>query len=114
MRYLCNRSTGLCVLKILDLWPWWLNNSFLHDPDAVVVLPVFMVTVTARTHSSAGLPYSFFQLVPSFTYAMLSMWQSIPKTVFPGGALIGCSAGFINVPKIKGSHTAMKTGDDTF
>ena len=37
-------------------------------------------------------------------------WQSVPKLVFPGGALIGCSAGFLNVPRIKGSHTAMKTG----
>jgi len=37
-------------------------------------------------------------------------WQSIPKLSFPGGALIGCTAGFMNVPKIKGSHTAMKTG----
>ncbi|MDH2130551.1 electron transfer flavoprotein-ubiquinone oxidoreductase [Sphingobium yanoikuyae] len=37
-------------------------------------------------------------------------WQSIPKLVFPGGALIGCSAGFVNVPRIKGSHTAMKSG----
>ena len=37
-------------------------------------------------------------------------YQSIPKLVFPGGALIGCSAGFMNVPKIKGSHTAMKSG----
>ncbi|RDD60809.1 electron transfer flavoprotein-ubiquinone oxidoreductase [Ferruginivarius sediminum] len=36
--------------------------------------------------------------------------QSIPKLVFPGGMLIGCSAGFLNVPKIKGSHNAMKTG----
>jgi electron-transferring-flavoprotein dehydrogenase len=36
--------------------------------------------------------------------------QSIPKLVFPGGALIGCSAGFVNVPRIKGSHNAMKTG----
>ncbi len=36
--------------------------------------------------------------------------QSIPQLAFPGGALIGCSAGFLNVPKIKGSHTAMKTG----
>jgi electron-transferring-flavoprotein dehydrogenase len=36
--------------------------------------------------------------------------QSIPKLIFPGGALIGCSAGFLNVPKIKGSHNAMKTG----
>lgn len=36
--------------------------------------------------------------------------QSIPKLAFPGGALIGCSAGFVNVPRIKGSHTAMKSG----
>ena len=37
-------------------------------------------------------------------------FQSIPRLVFPGGALIGDSAGFLNVAKIKGSHTAMKTG----
>jgi electron-transferring-flavoprotein dehydrogenase len=37
-------------------------------------------------------------------------FQSIPKLVFPGGALIGCAAGFVNVPKIKGTHTAMKSG----
>jgi electron-transferring-flavoprotein dehydrogenase len=36
--------------------------------------------------------------------------QSIPKLTFPGGALIGCSAGFVNLPRIKGSHNAMKTG----
>jgi len=36
--------------------------------------------------------------------------QSVPKLVFPGGALIGCGAGFMNVPRIKGSHNAIKTG----
>src|ERR1700722_13053851 len=36
--------------------------------------------------------------------------QSIPKLTFPGGALIGCTAGFLNVPRIKGSHNAMKSG----
>ncbi|MCW2388306.1 electron-transferring-flavoprotein dehydrogenase [Sphingobium sp. B11D3B] len=36
-------------------------------------------------------------------------WQSIPKLVMPGAALIGCSAGFVNVPRIKGTHTAMKS-----
>ncbi|MBN8552839.1 MAG: electron transfer flavoprotein-ubiquinone oxidoreductase [Caulobacterales bacterium] len=36
--------------------------------------------------------------------------QSIPKLAFPGGALVGDSAGFVNVPRIKGSHNAMKTG----
>jgi electron-transferring-flavoprotein dehydrogenase len=37
-------------------------------------------------------------------------FQSIPRLAFPGGALIGCAAGFMNVPKIKGTHTAMKSG----
>ena len=37
-------------------------------------------------------------------------WQSVPKLSFPGGALIGCSAGFMNVPRIKGSHNAVLSG----
>jgi electron-transferring-flavoprotein dehydrogenase len=37
-------------------------------------------------------------------------WQSLPKLTFPGGALIGDAAGFLNVPKIKGIHTAMQSG----
>jgi electron-transferring-flavoprotein dehydrogenase len=36
--------------------------------------------------------------------------QSLPDLIFPGGALIGCSAGMVNVPRIKGSHNAMKSG----
>ncbi len=37
-------------------------------------------------------------------------WQSIPKLSFPGGALVGCCAGFINLPRIKGSHNAILSG----
>ena len=37
-------------------------------------------------------------------------WQSIPELVIPGGALIGCAAGFMNVPRIKGSHNAILSG----
>ncbi|MEC8727684.1 MAG: electron transfer flavoprotein-ubiquinone oxidoreductase [Candidatus Puniceispirillales bacterium] len=37
-------------------------------------------------------------------------FQSIPKLTFPGGCLVGCTAGFLNVPKIKGTHTSMKSG----
>ncbi|RWR10034.1 electron transfer flavoprotein-ubiquinone oxidoreductase [Paenirhodobacter populi] len=37
-------------------------------------------------------------------------WQSIPKLTFPGGALLGCSAGLVNVPRIKGNHNAMLSG----
>src|SRR5689334_12758069 len=37
-------------------------------------------------------------------------WQSVPKLTFPGGALVGCAAGFMNVPRIKGTHNAMLSG----
>ena len=37
-------------------------------------------------------------------------WQSLPELVFPGGALLGCSAGMVNVPRIKGSHNAILSG----
>ena len=37
-------------------------------------------------------------------------WQSVPKLSFPGGVLIGCAAGFVNVPRIKGSHNAVLSG----
>jgi electron-transferring-flavoprotein dehydrogenase len=37
-------------------------------------------------------------------------WQSVPKLSFPGGALVGCAAGFVNVPRIKGSHNAILSG----
>ena len=37
-------------------------------------------------------------------------WQSVPKLVFPGGALVGCAAGFMNLPRIKGSHNAILSG----
>ena len=37
-------------------------------------------------------------------------WQSVPKLAFPGGALVGCGAGFMNVPRIKGSHNAVLSG----
>lgn len=37
-------------------------------------------------------------------------WQSIPRTVFPGGCLLGCAAGFVNLPRIKGSHNAVHSG----
>ncbi|KQT54226.1 electron transfer flavoprotein-ubiquinone oxidoreductase [Aureimonas sp. Leaf454] len=37
-------------------------------------------------------------------------WQSVPRLAFPGGVLVGCSAGFVNVPRIKGVHNAMASG----
>jgi electron-transferring-flavoprotein dehydrogenase len=37
-------------------------------------------------------------------------WQSVPKLAFPGGALVGCAAGFVNVARIKGSHNAVISG----
>ena len=48
--------------------------------------------------------------VINFDLVCTALLQSIPKIAFPGGALIGCSPGFLNVPKVKGTHNAMKTG----
>ncbi|CAH1758187.1 1816_t:CDS:2 [Entrophospora sp. SA101] len=57
-------------------------------------------------------PYKEFQRYKLHPYIrkFLEGGKSIPKLVFPGGALIGCTAGFMNVPKVKGTHTAMKSG----
>lgn len=54
--------------------------------------------------------FLFYALLILALVIMLVKFQSIPYPVFPGGAIIGCSAGFLNVPKIKGTHTAMKSG----
>ncbi len=72
--------------------PYQLFQQFKHHPD---ILPLLTqgrcLKYGARALNEGGL-------------------QSIPKLTFPGGALIGCGAGFLNVGKIKGSHNAMKSG----
>ena len=74
------------------LYPYMEFQRFKHHP---LIAPVLeggrRVAYGARAITEGGL-------------------QSVPKLPFPGGALIGCSAGFVNVPRIKGSHNAMKTG----
>lgn len=63
-----------------------------------------------KTHPSIR---KFFENGKRISYGARALneggFQSIPELIFPGGAFIGCSAGFMNVPKIKGSHTAMKS-----
>src|ERR1700756_4004639 len=64
-----------------------------------------------KTHPAI---HSFFECGTRVAYGARALneggFQSIPRLDFPGGALVGCAAGFVNVPKIKGSHTAMKSG----
>ncbi|KAJ0035391.1 hypothetical protein Pint_25828 [Pistacia integerrima] len=60
----------------------------------------------ARTLNEGGFQHTCY----TYKNMILVKFQSIPYPVFPGGAIIGCSAGFLNVPKIKGTHTAMKSG----
>ncbi len=88
-------SIGLVVHLNYDnphLYPYMEFQRFKHHP---LIEPVLRggrrVAYGARAITEGGL-------------------QSVPKLTFPGGALIGCSAGFVNVPRIKGSHNAMKTG----
>lgn len=64
-----------------------------------------------KTHPSIR---SFFEGGKRLSYGARALneggWQSLPQLTFPGGALIGCSAGFLNVARLKGTHTAMKSG----
>src|SRR5690606_14128478 len=108
-------------------WPldrWTYGGSFLYHIETNRVAVGFVVGLDySNPHLS---PFEEFQrfkthpaIRPTFeggrrvAYGARALneggFQSIPKLVFPGGALIGCAAGFLNVPKIKGTHTAMKS-----
>ena len=74
------------------LFPYMEFQRFKHHPEIAKVLEGGRrISYGARALNEGG-------------------WQSVPKLTFPGGALVGCEAGFLNVPKIKGTHTAMKSG----
>ena len=74
------------------LFPYMEFQRFKHHPDIAAVLKGGKrVAYGARALAEGG-------------------WQSIPKLTFPGGALLGCAAGFLNVPRIKGTHNAMISG----
>jgi len=108
---------------------WPLDNatgggSFIYHYGDNLVAVGFVVHLNyANPHLS---PYDEFQrfklhpaIRPTFDRGKRIMYgarainegglQSVPKLTFPGGALVGCSAGFVNLPRIKGSHNAMKT-----
>ncbi|WP_048437898.1 electron transfer flavoprotein-ubiquinone oxidoreductase [Caenimonas sp. SL110] len=65
---------------------WYLEGDEAHG-----IKPAKRVSYGARAITAGGL-------------------SSLPKTIFPGGALVGCDAGYLNVSRIKGSHAAIKTG----
>jgi electron-transferring-flavoprotein dehydrogenase len=74
------------------LYPYMEFQRFKHHPEIAEVLAGGKrVAYGARAITEGG-------------------WQSLPKLVFPGGVLLGCSAGMINVPRIKGNHNAMLSG----
>lgn len=75
-----------------NLFPYMEFQRWKHHPDIARVLEGGKrVSYGARVVTKGG-------------------YQSIPKTVFPGGALLGCSAGLVNLPRIKGNHNAMLSG----
>jgi electron-transferring-flavoprotein dehydrogenase len=101
------------------------GGSFLYHFDENLVSVGFVVHLNYRNPTLS--PFDEFQrfkthpmIAPVFSggkrlaYGARAIteggWQSVPKLVFPGGALIGCAAGFVNVPRIKGSHNAILSG----
>jgi|TARA_R110002095_G_scaffold95274_1_gene83243 electron-transferring-flavoprotein dehydrogenase len=109
-------------------WPLKANTgggSFLYHFDDNLVSVGFVVHLNYKNpHLSPFEEFQRFKTHPSIretfeggkriSYGARAIteggFQSVPKLTFPGGALIGCSAGFVNVPRIKGSHNAMATG----
>ena len=101
------------------------GGSFIYHFDDDLVAVGFVVHLNyANPHLS---PYEEFQrfkphpaIRPTFEGGKRLVYgarainegglQSVPRLTFPGGALIGCAAGFLNLPRIKGTHNAMKTG----
>ena len=74
------------------LYPYMEFQRFKHHPDIAAVLEGGKrIAYGARAITEGG-------------------WQAMPKLTFPGGALLGCSAGMVNVPRIKGNHNAMLSG----
>ena len=74
------------------LFPYMEFQRFKHHPEIAQVLKGGKrVAYGARAITEGG-------------------WQSLPKLAFPGGVLLGCSAGMVNVPRIKGNHNAMLSG----
>lgn len=64
----------------------------------------------SKTHTQACFSVPCTLSYERHTGVHVLILQSIPELAFPGGALIGCSPGFMNVPKVKGTHNAMKSG----
>ena len=109
---------------------WPLDNrtgggSFLYHYGANLVSVGFVVHLNyANPHLSPYAEFQRFKTHPAIrgtfeggkriAYGARALseggWQSIPKLAFPGGVLVGCAAGFMNVPRIKGSHNAMLSG----
>ncbi len=109
---------------------WPLDNatgggSFLYHYGANLVSVGFVVHLNYQNPYLS--PYEEFQrykthsrIAPTFeggkriAYGARAIteggWQSIPELIFPGGALLGCAAGLVNVPRIKGSHNAVLSG----
>jgi electron-transferring-flavoprotein dehydrogenase len=109
---------------------WPLDNrtgggSFLYHYGSNLVSVGFVVHLNyANPHLSPYAEFQRFKTHPAISgtfeggkriaYGARALseggWQSIPKLAFPGGVLVGCAAGFMNVPRIKGSHNAMLSG----
>ena len=79
-----------------------------HSTRVDIRLEHFHQTLLALSNILPSCDFLFI-IFSSFNHRCM-YFQSIPKLAFPGGLLVGCSPGFMNVPKIKGTHTAMKSG----
>lgn len=72
---------------------------------------MYYKVVNRAAYAHYGIVFSFpFRIAYGARALNEGGFQAIPKLTFPGGCLVGCAAGFLNVPKVKGTHNAMKSG----
>jgi electron-transferring-flavoprotein dehydrogenase len=84
-------------------------SSFISITRTPISTPIWNSSVQAPSADQAG-PGRRRRIAYGARAITEGGLQSVPRLYFPGGALIGCAAGFVNVPRIKGSHNAMKSG----
>ena len=119
-----------CAGRVQHTFGWPLDNrtgggSFLYHLGEDLIAVGFVIHLNYKNpHLSPFEEFQRFKTHPSVAPVLVGAerlsygaraiteggYQSVPKLIFPGGALIGCAAGFVNVPRIKGSHNAVLSG----
>ena len=107
----CQKGRVAAHLSIITAIEWFRSGFVVHLNYENPTLSPFDEFQRFKTHPMMRATFAGAKRIAYGARAIASGgWQSVPKLVFPGGAFIGCSAGFVNFARIKGSHNAILSG----